>query len=190
MINTNINFSGRTPLKTWCFFRLNCYCAPGVNKGAGITWKICDSAPWLPSQLVLLEGWQGKGGLRKGGEPMSLHPPMSAPRLTDGREVEESQGLCTVRTIAQPMCNRLSGRCVLIGSLFSLAVWRASAEGKWYHWYRSSCEVAWFLALWLCEAPLALSLSLPLQRKAKHGQASSDQAPHGPRAQEKWGRRV
>lgn len=95
--------------------------------------------------------------------------------------MEESQGLCTVRAIAQLMCSRLSGRCVLIGSLFSLAVWRASAEGRCYHWCHSSCEVAWFLALWLCEAPFALSLSLPLQHKARHGQAGSDQAPHGRR---------
>lgn len=46
------------------------------------------------------------------------------------REVEESQGLCKVRTIAQLICSRISGSCALIGSLFSLAVWRVSAEGQ------------------------------------------------------------
>lgn len=65
-------------------FRLNCYCAPSVNKGEGITRKICDSAAlWLPSQLVLLDGWQGDGGLKKGGKHMySLSTPY-APTKTD-----------------------------------------------------------------------------------------------------------
>lgn len=46
LINTNINFSGCAPLKTRRFFRLNCDCAPAVNKGLGVMWEICYRAQW------------------------------------------------------------------------------------------------------------------------------------------------
>lgn len=61
LINTNINFAGCTPPKTRHFFRLNCYCAPGVNKG-GVTPKICGCFPlgWCWRERA------GRGG-REGG---------------------------------------------------------------------------------------------------------------------------
>lgn len=78
-----------------------------------------------------------------------------------------------VRTRAQLICSRISGRCVLIGSLFSLAVWRVSAEGQVSLRSCGSCRVAWLLALRLHETPLLcppLSLFSTKQGKLKEAQ--------------------
>lgn len=63
---------------------------------------------------------------------------------------------------------------MLIGSLFSPAVWRVSAEGQVSLLALQQLWVAWLLALRLHEVPLALSRPLLLQNKARYDQAGSD----------------
>lgn len=108
MINTNINFSGCTPPKTRHFFRLNCYCVPGVNRGEGVEWRICG----CPRGCALAGGCYCRlEGVQGGGE-----------RSGEGGEGRGAQELAKPRR-----CDRVMRRGRESGSYTGVVGWAGSA---------------------------------------------------------------